>query len=76
MATGESIEVTDRGRLVALLVPCPSDPWKELVASGRVIPAESGEGILEEAPVDYGTDATNELRKMRAEITPALILCF
>jgi prevent-host-death family protein len=37
---GESIEVTDRGRPVALLVPVPNvDPIQGLVASGRLIPA-------------------------------------
>lgn len=38
---GETVEVTDRGRLVALLVPpAPSATARErLVASGRLIPA-------------------------------------
>jgi prevent-host-death family protein len=37
---GETIEVTDRGRPVALLVPVPTDDRIEsLLASGRLAPA-------------------------------------
>ncbi|HEX2702072.1 MAG TPA: type II toxin-antitoxin system prevent-host-death family antitoxin [Solirubrobacteraceae bacterium] len=65
VATGETIEVTDRGRPVALLVPTPGDPWRELVASGQVIVA-SGEGdVLDDAPVDYGIDASARLAAIR-----------
>ena len=39
VAAGESFEVTDRGRRVALLVPAPSDEGlEELLASGRARP--------------------------------------
>jgi prevent-host-death family protein len=40
VAAGETIEITDRGRLVAVLSP-PRDVsvWDRLVASGRLIPA-------------------------------------
>jgi prevent-host-death family protein len=31
---GESIEITDRGRPVAVLVPLPDDPLERLIASG------------------------------------------
>ncbi len=38
---GETVEVTDRGRPVALLVPVPSvDRIEGLFASGRLVPAE------------------------------------
>lgn len=36
---GESFEVTDRGRPVALLVPVPQDPLERLIAEGRARPA-------------------------------------
>jgi prevent-host-death family protein len=36
VAGGESIEVTDRGRPVAMLVPLPQDPWADLVERGLV----------------------------------------
>jgi prevent-host-death family protein len=46
---GETIEVTDRGRPVAVLAPLPeSEPLERLRASGDVIPATAGmEGLPE-----------------------------
>ncbi|MCL2394404.1 MAG: type II toxin-antitoxin system prevent-host-death family antitoxin [Acidimicrobiaceae bacterium] len=67
VAKGETIEVTDRGRPVALLVPNPGDQWELLIASGQVLPA-SGEGDLaDEEPGDYGIDASGELAAMRED---------
>lgn len=41
VAGGETIEVTDRGRPVALLVPVPSASTRErLIASGRMTPGQ------------------------------------
>jgi prevent-host-death family protein len=37
---GESFEITDRGRAVALLVPRPEDPIERMVAEGRIKPAK------------------------------------
>ncbi|MEK6619396.1 MAG: type II toxin-antitoxin system prevent-host-death family antitoxin [Chloroflexota bacterium] len=38
---GESIEVTDRGRAVARLVPVsPEDTYEELIRSGRIRPGK------------------------------------
>jgi prevent-host-death family protein len=38
---GETLEVTDRGRPVALLTPVPSgSPRELLIASGDIVPAE------------------------------------
>lgn len=49
---GESIEVTDRGRPVARLVPVPAeDEWERLVASGRIVPARTPGDILDVKPV-------------------------
>ena len=67
VAGGESLEVTDRGHPVALLVPAPSDPWSELLASGRVIPPADDTDIVDEPPVDHGVLATAELARMRAD---------
>jgi prevent-host-death family protein len=67
VATGETIEVTDRGRLIALLVPAPEDPWQELVASGQVIVANGEGNVTDDAPVDYGIDASARLATMRAD---------
>jgi prevent-host-death family protein len=44
---GESIEITDRGRPVAVLIPVPEDPLERLCASGDLTDAE---GTLAELP--------------------------
>jgi prevent-host-death family protein len=67
VAKGETIEVTDRGRPVALLVPTNEDPWQDLVASGQVL-AATGEGsVVDDVPDDYGIDASARLAALRAE---------
>jgi prevent-host-death family protein len=65
VASGESIEVTDRGRAVAVLIPIPDDHWQALVARGQILPAEGQGTVLDEAPVDYGIDASGRLAEMR-----------
>ena len=60
---GETIEVTDRGRLVALLVPAGDDPWGALAAAGRVALAQDDTDM--EAPLDYGVDASGALARSR-----------
>ena len=48
VAGGETIEVTDRGRPVAVLAPVPGgSPLDQLRASGEVTP---GEGDLDDLP--------------------------
>lgn len=64
---GEVIEVTDRGRLVARLVPAESDSWEQLVASGRVIPPDPDADLLSEPPGDYDIDASSVLAALRAD---------
>ncbi len=67
VARGETLEVTDRGRPVAMLVPVGRDEWQDLVASGRVIgPTEEGD-VLDEAPSDYGIDASAGLAQVRED---------
>jgi len=65
VANGESLEVTDRGRPVALLVPVGGDEWQGLLASGRVSLPADGADIVDEAPSDFGIDASGELIAMR-----------
>jgi prevent-host-death family protein len=67
VAHGESLEVTDRGRPVARLVPITSDAWADMVASGRVTPAEDGADVADEAPGNYEVDASAVLAEMRAD---------
>jgi prevent-host-death family protein len=63
---GETIEVTERGRPVAVLAPLPASPWDEMVARGQVQPASRPLGDLPPA-VDYGVDASAVLAAMRDE---------
>ena len=67
VASGETLEVTDRGRPVALLVPVPGDAWQALLASGRVIPPTEEGDVVDEVPSDYGIDASGGLAAMREE---------
>jgi prevent-host-death family protein len=67
VAQGETVEVTQRGRLVARIVPAVDDPWEDLILRGEVIPATSSEDLLDEAPVDYGFDASAALQRLRAD---------
>lgn len=44
---GESVEITDRGRPVAMLTPMPQDPLERLRASGDL---QSSDGDLSDLP--------------------------
>ncbi|MEO9254402.1 MAG: type II toxin-antitoxin system prevent-host-death family antitoxin [Tepidiformaceae bacterium] len=48
---GESVEVTDRGRPVALLVPVPEDPMDRLIRLGIVRPPQDEGSILDIEPL-------------------------
>lgn len=65
VATGETFEVTDRGRPVALLVPTHRDRWQDLISSGRVLAATSEGDVVDDAPGDYGIHASARLAAMR-----------
>lgn len=64
---GESLEVTDRGRPVAMLVPIVADPWTRLITSGRVTPPAAGGDVADEEPGEYGIDVSECLAALRAE---------
>lgn len=70
VAAGESFEVTDRGRPVALLVPVPGrEGLDALVAAGRARP---GEGHLRDLgpprPLPHGAPRPSEvLERLRAD---------
>jgi len=66
VARGEMLEVTDRGRPVARLVPITADVWADMIASGRISPAEHDTDIADERPGDYDIDASAALAAMRA----------
>ncbi|MGI8904019.1 MAG: type II toxin-antitoxin system Phd/YefM family antitoxin [Solirubrobacteraceae bacterium] len=49
VGNGEAIEITDRGRPVAMLAPIPDDPLERLRAAGDLMPAERDFDDLPEA---------------------------
>jgi prevent-host-death family protein len=69
VARGETLEVTDRGRPVAVLAPLPqpSSPLARLVAEGRAVRPEGD--LLELLPPrgTISTDLSNTLREDRAD---------
>jgi prevent-host-death family protein len=67
VAKGETIEVSDRGRLVARLVPVENDPWADLVAARKVLPAEDPTDVTDEPPADYGVRVSDALAAQRAD---------
>ncbi len=62
---GETLEVTDRGRPVARLVPVSTDRWTAMVASGKVTVAEDQGDLADEPPGDYEVDASDTQTAMR-----------
>lgn len=65
---GEVVGVTQRGRLVARLVPATSDAWADLIAAGEVIPAQCPRtDVLATEPGDYGFSASEELHRLRRD---------
>jgi prevent-host-death family protein len=67
VARGETVEVTQRGRLVARIVPAGEDTWEDLILRGEVIPAASSEDLLDVAPIHCGFDASAALQRLRAD---------
>ena len=67
VARGETLEVTDRGRPVARLVPVRMEAWADLVSSGRVTPAEDVTDVADEPPGEYEVEPSRVLAAMRAE---------
>ena len=54
---GESIEITDRGRLVAVLVPVRDDPVARLPAAGDLMPTqEEFDDLPEPLPLAPGSE--------------------
>lgn len=67
VAQGETVEVTQRGRLVARIVPAAPDTWEDLILRGDVIPAESPGDLLDVTPMDTDFDASAALQRLRAD---------
>ena len=67
VSRGESLEVTDRGRPVARLVPVTTDAWADMIASGKVVPADDDIDVADEMPGEYDIDAAGALETLRAD---------
>lgn len=67
VASGESIEVTDRGRPVARLVPVTGDSWQDLINAGEVQPGEGRAALSVITPTDYGFSASRMLAELRED---------
>ena len=65
VARGERLQITDRGRAVALLVPVERDAWSGLLADGRVRPGVGD--LLDEPAEDFGVDASLALEELRRD---------
>lgn len=67
VAAGETLQVTDRGRPVALLVPVGGDSWEDLVRRGQVQPPVDDVALEGEPAADYGIEASELLAAARAQ---------
>lgn len=67
---GETVEITDRGRPVAVLAPLPDPgPTERLRASGDLVPAESPfDDLPDPLELDRGREAPSSvLARLRAD---------
>jgi prevent-host-death family protein len=69
VAEGESVEVTDRGRLVARIVPARSgSPYDRMVAEGDIIVGNGRWAEVEPLPpLPEGQTLSDALRDLRAD---------
>lgn len=65
VAAGQSIEITDRGRPVARLVPITNDPWQDLINAGDVVKASRPMRADDIAPVTYPHSGSETLERLR-----------
>ncbi|GAA4682448.1 type II toxin-antitoxin system Phd/YefM family antitoxin [Phytohabitans rumicis] len=65
---GETVEVTNRGRPIARIVPITTDALSDLVAAGTVAPATiSGPIPMPTTPAEPGSEAGALLSELREE---------
>lgn len=64
-ASQESIEITDRGRPIARLVPITNDDWANMIAAGEIAPADPDIDILDVEPLAVDINASEILRELR-----------
>ena len=67
-AGGESVEVTDRGRTVARIVPAePTNPYDRMVADGEIIVGSGRWNELDPLPSLPGRSLSDALADLRAD---------
>jgi prevent-host-death family protein len=65
---GESVEITNRGKPIARLVPVGAGELDDLIAAGRVIPAtRPGPFLAPDGNIEPGADAAALIRQLRDE---------
>ena len=64
-ADREPIEITDRGRPIARLVPIAADDWENMISAGEITPADPEVTIGDVEPSPGNFDATEILRELR-----------
>lgn len=65
---GEEVTLTDRGQVIARIVPASAGPLDALISAGRVEPATvRGLAPRPTVPMRGGLDAGTLLQRMRAE---------
>lgn len=64
-STGDPIEITDRGRPIARLVPVTSDDWADLAASGEITLATGEQDIRDLEPIATEFNVSEALANLR-----------
>jgi prevent-host-death family protein len=65
---GEIVEITNRGRRIARIVPIESTELDDLVMRGRILPATSKRPIpMPTGPVDTTIDSADVISELREE---------
>ena len=63
----ESIEITDRGRPIARLVPITNDDWANMIAAGDIVPADPDIDVRDVEPLAVDVNASEILRELREQ---------
>ena len=61
----ESIEITDRGRPIARLVPITNDDWANIIAAGEIVQADPDIDVRDVEPLAVDVNASEVLRELR-----------
>ena len=61
----ESIEITDRGRPIARLVPITNDDWANIIAAGEIVQADPDIDVRDVEPLAVDVNAYEVLRELR-----------